>query len=161
MNATYRDNAALTLAELEALAEAVRPEASRCEDALRRAQRAADMHTTAATGTILLLIGAVLMSAGCAAFRWFEPAALAGISALVALLALVVQAVLLRWRFARFYATQAAYTKARRAWHVATSRVDALRWRLRSPDSGRCGCDDCEADPLGFFPPYTRRGQND
>jgi hypothetical protein len=156
MSAPYRDNAALTLAELAALAESTRPEASRCRDALRQAQRIAGMHLTAAKETAGCFVVALMVAAGCAAFRSLDRAAVVGIAAFVVLLVLVAELVRLRWWFARLSAARADYAKAYRAWHVATARADALRSQSPNGGCGRCGCEDCEADPLGFFPPYAR-----
>jgi len=49
-----------------------------------------------------------------------------------------------------------AHRVARNAWHRASSRASCERVAVHSGCRGRCGCEDCEADPLGFFGPYRK-----
>lgn len=49
---------------------------------------------------------------------------------------------------------------AARAAHADRHRADAREhceaMRIELGTGGRCGCDQCEADPLGFFGPYRK-----
>lgn len=50
------------------------------------------------------------------------------------------------------------HRKALSEWHRAFSRENCEESRLESGYNGRCACEECEADPLGFFGPYRKDG---
>lgn len=81
-------------------------------------------------------------------------------------LVVLVSAVMMAMSFMRSVRAEIARANAERAWcvvyrawHRAWSRASCERIAADSGGRGRCGCVDCEADPLGFFGPYRKAAE--
>lgn len=103
----------------------------------------------------------LLASLGASLLNAVAPASLCAARLLaVSALASAVMAAVFLVRFTRAEVARMDAERAHRAaykeWHRAFYRASCERLAAQTGTRGRCGCEDCEADPLGFFGPYRK-----
>lgn len=153
----YREGAGFSQQELEAIADDLVSEARRLSALQGRAERVCDVVRGALAVSLAALSLAVVACVVAAALHFDVVAMMAARVSASALLAIAVQIAHGRWRSRQWdHARDAAYA-ARSALHVARERARSARQHSSSGSSGRCGCEDCERDPLGFYPPYLKK----
>lgn len=157
----YREGAAFSQQELEDLATNLVPEARR----LSALQDSAERVCNVAQGTLAVSLGVLALGiVTCnvaAALRFSAVATMAARVSVSALLAIAVQIAHGRWLNRRFEHARDIARAARSALHVARERARSAQQFSNDGGNGRCGCEDCERDPLGFFPPYLKKRGTD
>lgn len=130
---------------------------------LAREQREKASRFSDATKLVCQRFGwAMLASFGAIAVAGSYGARIALAPCVVAMFALAVIGATLfvahvRAEFARMEVAR-AHGEAYRTWHRASERAAAERFRAKHGSGARCGCNECEADPTGFFGPFRKDG---